>query len=226
MASGKKKSDWRWPLIIFLFIIDAAPLAVLLLVFTLFGDDEEKEQPKKSTAKRKKTLAGKKSGWRKIVGGVLAFLGLFLCVEPLESMLWLHQIKSYYVEDLLVALAFLIGGVVVLAMGLCLGIYYLSHGIFYDGESFLVSTFGRKDRSYRYDQIREQTLYLIQGGNVIIELHMEDGTAVSLQSAMDGIYLFLDTAFAGWCLQKGIDPQTCEFHDPSRSWWFPHEEEA
>ena len=43
MASGKKKSDWRWPLIIFLFIIDAAPLAVLLLVFTLFGDDEEKE---------------------------------------------------------------------------------------------------------------------------------------------------------------------------------------
>ena len=43
MASGKKKSDWRWPLIIFLFIIDAAPLAVLLLVFTLFGDDEEEE---------------------------------------------------------------------------------------------------------------------------------------------------------------------------------------
>ena len=119
MASGKKKSDWRWPLIIFLFIIDAAPLAVLLLVFTLFGDDEEEEeQPKKkSAAKRKKPLAGKKSGWRKIVGGVLAFLGLFLCVEPLESMLWLHQIKSYYVEDLLVALAFLIGGVVVLSKG-------------------------------------------------------------------------------------------------------------
>ena len=123
-------------------------------------------------------------------------------------------------------LALLLGGILVLLMGIGLSMYYLTHGIFYDGESFLVSTFGRKDRSYRYDQIREQTLYLIQGGNVIIELHMEDGSAVSLQSAMDGIYLFLDTAFAGWCLQKGIDPQTCEFHDPSRSWWFPHEEEA
>ena len=120
----------------------------------------------------------------------------------------------------------MVGGAFVLLMGIGLSMYYLTHGIFYDGESFLVSTFGRKDRSYRYDQIREQTLYLIQGGNVIIELHMEDGTAVSLQSAMDGIYLFLDTAFAGWCLQNGIDPQTCEFHDPSRSWWFPHEEEV
>ena len=43
---------------------------------------------------------------------------------------------------------------------------------------------------------------------------------------MDGIYLFLDTAFAGWCLQKGIDPTDCAFHDPSKSWWFPHEEET
>lgn len=118
MASGKKKSDWRWPLIIFLFIIDAAPLAVLLLVFTLFGDDEEKEQPKKSTAKRKKTLAGKKSGWRKILGGLLAFAGLLMSVEPIESMLWLQQIKGYYVEDLLVALAFLIGGGVMLGRGI------------------------------------------------------------------------------------------------------------
>ena len=120
MASGKKKSDWRWPLIIFLFIIDAAPLAVLLLVFTLFGDDEEKEQPKKTAAKRKKPLVGKKSGWRKIVGGILAFMGLLMCVEPLESMLWLHQIKSYYVEDLLVALAFFVGGCVMLGRGVLL----------------------------------------------------------------------------------------------------------
>ena len=121
-------------------------------------------------------------------------------------------------------LALLLGGILVLLMGIGLSMYYLTHGIFYDGESFLVSTFGRKDRSYRYDQIREQTLYLIQGGNVIIELHMEDGTAVSLQSAMDGVYLFLDTAFAGWCLQKGINPQDCDFHDPGKSWWFPHGE--
>ena len=117
MASGKKKSDWRWPLIIFLFIIGAWPIALVMLLFAVFDDDEEKKQPKKPAAKRKKALAGKKSRWRKILGGILAFLGLFLCVEPIESMLWLKQIKSYYVEDLLVALALFAGGVVMLAQG-------------------------------------------------------------------------------------------------------------
>ena len=76
-----------------------------------------------------------------------------------------------------------------------------------------------------FREIREQKLFLIQGGNTVIELYLEDGSSVSLQSSMDGIYLFLDTAFAGWCLQKGIDPKDCTFHDPSKSWWFPHEEE-
>lgn len=121
--------------------------------------------------------------------------------------------------------ALIIGGAVVLVMGICLAVYYLTHGIFYDGESFLIASFRKKDRVYRYSQIREQKLFLVQGGNVIIELYLEDGSSVSLQSTMDGVYLFLDTAFAGWCLQKGMDPQACSFHDPSKSWWFPHEEE-
>ena len=123
-------------------------------------------------------------------------------------------------------LALVIGGVLVLVMGLCLGVYYLTHGIFYDGDSFLVSSFRKKDQVYYYRSIREQKLYLIHGGSIVIELYMEDGNAVSLHSTMDGVYLFLDTAFAGWCLQKGIDPQTCDFYDPSKSWWFPHEEEV
>lgn len=121
--------------------------------------------------------------------------------------------------------ALIFGGIVVLMMGICLAMYYLTHGIFYDGESFLIASFRKKDRVYRYDEIQEQKLFLVQGGNVIIELYMKDGSAVSLQSSMDGIYLFLDTAFAGWCLQKGLDPQACSFHAPSKSWWFPHEEE-
>ena len=123
-------------------------------------------------------------------------------------------------------LALILGGIVVLIMGICLAMYYLTHGIFYDGETFLVASFRKKDRVYRFEEIREQKLYLVQGGSVIIELYLTDGTSVSLQSSMDGVYLFLDTAFAGWCLQKDIDPQTCDFHDPSKSWWFPHEEEA
>jgi len=124
------------------------------------------------------------------------------------------------------SIALMIGGVIVLGMGVCLAVYYLTHGIFYDGESFLVASFRKSDRVYRYEQIMEQKLYLIQGGALVIDLYMEDGTAVSIQTSMDGVYLFLDTAFAGWCLQKGIDPQSCDFHDPSRSWWFPHEEEV
>ena len=123
------------------------------------------------------------------------------------------------------SLGLLIGGGIVLVMGLSLAVYYLTHGIFYDGETFLVASFRKADRVYPYSDIKEQKLYLVQGGSVIIELHLQDGSAVSLQSSMDGVYLFLDTAFAGWCLQKGIDPQTCDFHDPAKSWWFPHEEE-
>lgn len=120
----------------------------------------------------------------------------------------------------------LIGGVIVLGMGAAMAIYYLTRGIFYDAESFLVSGFGKKDTIHYYKDIREQRLYLVQGGNVIIELHLADGSTVSLQSNMDGVYPFLDTAFAGWCLQTGREPQSCSFHDPNNHWWFPHEEEV
>ena len=118
------------------------------------------------------------------------------------------------------------GGIIVLLMGICLAVYYLSFGVFYDGETFLLSRFGKKDITYRFDQIQGQKLYLVQGGNVIIELHMTDGNTVSLQSTMDGVYPFLDTAFAAWCMQTGCDPQHCDFHDPSQSLWFPTVEET
>ena len=118
------------------------------------------------------------------------------------------------------------GGAFVLLMGIGLAVYYLSFGIFYDGESLLLQRFGRKDVTYFYKDILGQKLYLIQGGNIVVELHMRDGSAVSVQSAFDGIYPFLDTAFAGWCLQTGRDPQACDFHDPSQSLWFPTVEEV
>ena len=117
-------------------------------------------------------------------------------------------------------------GVIVLLMGICLAVYYLSFGIFYDGESFLQSRFGKKDVTYEFKDIRGQKLYLIQGGSTVVELHMTDGSAVSLQSTMDGVYPFLDTAFAAWCLQTGRDPQGCDFHDPSQSLWFPTVEDV
>ncbi len=118
------------------------------------------------------------------------------------------------------------GGVIVLLMGIALAVYYLSFGIFYDGESFLLCRFGKKDVTYFYKEIVGQKLYLIQGGNIVVELHMQDGSTVSLQSAFEGIYPFLDTAFAAWCLQTGRNPESCSFHDPSQSLWFPTVEET
>ena len=117
------------------------------------------------------------------------------------------------------------GGIIVLLMGIALAVYYLSFGIFYDGESLLLQRFGKKDVTHYYKEIVGQKLYLIQGGNIVVELHMADGSAVSVQSSFEGVYPFLDTAFAGWCLQTGRDPQTCDFHDPSQSLWFPTVEE-
>ena len=118
------------------------------------------------------------------------------------------------------------GGLIVLLMGIALAVYYLSFGIFYDEDTLLLQRFGKKDLSYAYQEIVGQKLYLIQGGNIVVELHMADGSAVSVQSSFDGVYPFLDTAFAGWCLQTGRDPQSCDFHDPSQSLWFPTVEET
>lgn len=120
----------------------------------------------------------------------------------------------------------LIGGILVLIMGIALSVYYLSFGVFYDGESFLQSRFGKPDIVRTYQEIVGQKLYLIQGGNIVVELHFRDGSTLSLQSTMDGVYPFLDTAFAGWCLQTNQDPQSCDFHDPSQSLWFPTVEDT
>ena len=115
-------------------------------------------------------------------------------------------------------------GIMVALMGAALCVYYLSFGIYYDRESFLYSAFGKKSVEYRYNQIRHQQLYVITGGNVVVELHMTDGNAVSIQTQMENAVDLLDTAFAGWCRQRGIDPENCDFHDRENSLWFPSEE--
>lgn len=114
---------------------------------------------------------------------------------------------------------------IVLLMGIALIVYYLSFGIYYDEETFLVSSLGKKSKARRYEDIREQKLYVVQGGSTIVELHMTDGSVASVQTTMDGACAFLDHAFARWCDQKGIDSDTCDFHDPSSLQWFPAVEE-
>jgi len=127
-AQKKKDNDWGWPLIIFLFIIDLWPIALVLLFFKLFGDDDKKKrtQPtgnaaaqKASTDRAKQTVRKvtkspieKKTNarWLKVIGGVLALVGLLACIEPIDMMIWLGETTSYYMDELLLALAMLIGG--------------------------------------------------------------------------------------------------------------------
>ena len=118
----------------------------------------------------------------------------------------------------------LYGGLMVLLLGISLCIYHLSFGIFYDEDSFVYASFGKKDITYRHSDIRTQKLYVITGGSIVVELHLADGKAVSVQTTMNGAYPFLDAAFSGWCRQKGVDPTTCEFHDPANHLWFPPED--
>lgn len=117
-------------------------------------------------------------------------------------------------------LALSIGGVAVALMGIALIVYYLTFGIFYDRDSFILTTFGKRSVTYHYNQIAGQLLYNASG-NTLIELHMKDGRSVNLQAGMIGVYPFLDMAFESWCRQTGKNPEECEFHDPDNSIWFP-----
>lgn len=121
-------------------------------------------------------------------------------------------------------LLLLIGGALIAVIGVGLVVYYMTFGVFYDEDTFLLTTFGKKSAVYRYSDIAGQQLYN-NYGQTVIELHMTDGRAVQLQSAMPGVYPFLDKAFSAWCRQRGLREEDCDFHDADNSCWFPPVEE-
>ena len=114
----------------------------------------------------------------------------------------------------------LFGGCFVIVLGVCLVIYYLSTGLFYDEESFLYTSFGKKSLTYHYRDIQSQQLYKTQG-SLMVELYMTDGKSVHVHGNMNGAFDFLDHAFFRWCEQRGIAVEDCPFHDPANSCWFP-----
>ncbi len=114
----------------------------------------------------------------------------------------------------------MIGGALVILMGAGLVVYYMSYGVFYDENSFLFMTIGKKTKTYYYNAIRAQQLYNNQG-HLLIELHMSDGNVIQLQSTMNGCYEFMDHAFAAWLKQTGRRQEDCAFYDPANSCWFP-----
>ena len=119
----------------------------------------------------------------------------------------------------------LAGGGIILTVGIALIVYYMTFGVFYDDEGFVLTTFGKKSKTYRYADISAQQLYNSYG-NIIIELYMQDGRSVQLQSTMHGVYAFMDKAFAAWLKQTGTDQSDCDFYDPDNCCWFPKTEDA
>ncbi len=120
-----------------------------------------------------------------------------------------------------------VGGIVLMLTGGGLIAYYLSTGIFYDEDTFISTSFGRKSVTYSYRDIRHQQLYVVQGGSTIVELHMADGSAVQVLSTMEGYKQFLDHAFLGWVRMNNIDIRfNGDFHDPASGCWFPSAEEV
>ena len=114
----------------------------------------------------------------------------------------------------------LVGGCIVIALGIGLVVYYLSTGLFYDEESFLYTSFGKRSVTYHYRDIQSQQLY-ITAGSTIVELYMTDGKSVNVHGNMNGAYDFLDKAFCRWCAQRGVAAEECAFHEPANSCWFP-----
>ncbi len=114
----------------------------------------------------------------------------------------------------------IVGGSVLILVGLGLVFYYMTFGVFYDTDTFILTTFGKKSTTYRYSDIKAQQLYM-NYGNTVIELYMTDGRTVQLQSGMTDVYDFLDHAFPAWLRQTGRKREDCVFYDPQNSCWFP-----
>ena len=187
--------------------------AVLIIAALVFGVcflfDKGFDRAFRNKAQHKSGLAVRLTKRYAAFGAILGTLGVLAIFTGMSS-----------------GMVLLVGGVIVLVMGIALIVYYATFGIFYDADSFILTTFGKKSTEYRFRDIRGQRLYLIQGGSVVVELHMKDGRSVSLQSTMEGAYPFLDVAFAGWCRQTGRKTDDCPFYNPAEHCWFPSMEET
>ena len=112
------------------------------------------------------------------------------------------------------------GGCILVLGGIALVVAYLSFGIYYDEDSFIFSKFGKPSVTYYFKNIRSQQLYLA-GGNIVVELHMNDGSHFQVHAGMTGMYVFMDHAFGAWLQYTGRKVEDCTWYDPDNSCWFP-----
>lgn len=150
---------------------------------------------------------------RYVAAGILVtFFGVLLAATSIDAG---DKTVSYLI----------IAGILLL-MGIGLLVYYATFGVYYDKDSFLYTAFGKKSKTYTFGQITEQQLLMTRGG-ICIELFFDDGRDTDLYANMEGVYDFMDTAFFGWCREKGVTPEDCPWYDPANSCWFPpHDPEA
>ena len=144
MAKSKKKQEGVgiWIAIVVLFGLGAWPIALILLFVKLFGDDDKKKRrssapplnqaggtqsgeegetggTKKAVRSAMRSPAVKKSNakWLKIIGVVLAVIGLAACWSPIDMIIWRGHVESWDIEELLQALAITAAGVAMLCSG-------------------------------------------------------------------------------------------------------------
>ena len=184
-------------------------VAVIVIAAAMFGlcylADKGFAKLFRSRTQHKSGLAVRLSKRYGSIGLVLAVLGLAAVFMGLNS-------KDGW--------ALPVCGGLLIVTGVCLAVYYLTFGVFYDENGFLVTKFGKTSTAYTYKDIQNQQLYIVHG-QTIIELHLTDGKAVQLQSNMEGVYPFMDYAFDRWCALTGRTRESCGFYDPDNSCWFP-----
>ncbi len=118
------------------------------------------------------------------------------------------------------SLLLIICGSLILLVGIALIVYYMTFGIFYDDDTFLVTTFGKRSKTHSYGEITGQQLYN-NAGTTLIELFLEDGSSIQLQENMPGACEFMDFALEVWLRQKDKTQEECDFCNPDNSCWFP-----
>ncbi len=99
---------------------------------------------------------------------------------------------------------FLAGAVLLAGMSLYAISTYRKTGIDYTEDGFTFRA-GRQTARFRYAQILGQRVSIARR-SVCLVLCTEAGNVV-LQNNMQGFTRFLEAAYAGWCRQKGLDPQ-------------------
>ena len=106
-------------------------IPILLVAALVFGVcylvDKSFAKAFRSKAQHRSGLAVRANKLYGLAGLVLSILGILGFLTGLGANILL-----------------LIGGLVVQALGIALIVYYLSFGIFYDGETMLVCAFGKK----------------------------------------------------------------------------------